>query len=98
MVPAPARRVALFAAGVAVGSRSRHGPRPLVTVGDMTPILPHTATPPRGRVMSPDQPFGFGGAGGRRTGFDPSKMDMSQLGDALQQLGRMLSQGGAARR
>ncbi|HET8970126.1 MAG TPA: zinc-dependent metalloprotease [Candidatus Nanopelagicales bacterium] len=39
--------------------------------------------------MSPDQPFGFG-AGGE---FDPAKMDMSQLGEALQQLGRMLSEG-----
>lgn len=41
--------------------------------------------------MSPDQPFGFGtGEGG---GFDPSKLDMGQLGEALQQFGRMLSQG-----
>jgi putative hydrolase len=43
--------------------------------------------------MSPDVPFGFGtGSGGE--GFDPSKMDMNSLGEALQQLGRMLSTGG----
>lgn len=44
--------------------------------------------------MSPDQPFGFGpGDDDEGPAFDPSKMDLSQLGDALQQLGRMLSQG-----
>ena len=42
--------------------------------------------------MSPDQPFGFG-SGGPGGEFDPAKMDMSQLGEALQQLGRMLSEG-----
>ena len=45
--------------------------------------------------MSPELPFGLGGGEDDGSGFDPSKMDMSQLGDALQQLGRMLSQGGA---
>jgi putative hydrolase len=47
--------------------------------------------------MSSDQPFGFGPDDeGDQPGFDPSKMDLSQLGDALQQLGRMLSQGDVA--
>ena len=49
--------------------------------------------------MTPDQPFGFGfagGAGDDGPGFDPSKLDMNSLGEALQQLGRMLSTGGGA--
>lgn len=45
--------------------------------------------------MSSGPPFGFTPGGGEEDGpgFDPSKMDMSQLGEMLQQLGRMLSQG-----
>lgn len=35
-------------------------------------------------------PFGFGGPGG----FDPSNLDMNQLGAAMQQLGAMLQSGG----
>ena len=34
-------------------------------------------------------PFGFGAGG-----FDPSNLDMSQLGAAMQQLGAMLQSGG----
>ncbi len=51
--------------------------------------------------MSPGQPFGFGtddpddDPSGDQPSFDPANLDLSQLGDALQQLGRMLSQGGA---
>jgi putative hydrolase len=45
--------------------------------------------------MSSGPPFGFtpgeGDEGG--SGFDPSKMDMSQLGEMLQQLGQMISAG-----
>lgn len=52
--------------------------------------------------MTPGQPFGFGAGGpddddpsGDTPAFDPANLDLSQLGDALQQLGRMLSQGQA---
>ena len=45
--------------------------------------------------MSSGPPFGFTPEGGEEggPGFDPSKMDMSQLGEMLQQLGQMISAG-----
>jgi putative hydrolase len=45
--------------------------------------------------MSSGPPFGFtpGGGDEEGPGFDPSKLDMSQLGEMLQRLGQMLSQG-----